>query len=133
MRSLLLVTCFFLAAVPATQAWADGPYEPNESGAQAAGPLLGTTVTAGLETPQDVDWYVVYPKPDRQVGVLATLSADCPNRVGSVSVAVYDADGSVGLAVVGLRLGYTGAASSQSADNGSFTSLLGHRYLVRVS
>jgi hypothetical protein len=131
-RAYLFVILIALVAVPAGQAWADGPYEPNETAAQAAGPLLGATVVAGLETPQDVDWYVIYPKPDRQVGVLATLPGACKSSVGSVRVDMYDGEVSWGLAVLGLQLGYTGAASPQMADRGSFTSIPGHRYFIKV-
>jgi hypothetical protein len=40
-RAYLLVIFIAFFAVPAGLAWADGPYEPNEIAAQAAGPLLG--------------------------------------------------------------------------------------------
>jgi hypothetical protein len=107
-------------------------FEPNETAANAFGPLLGQTSSAAFETPQDVDWYRFYAKPQRQVGVLATMPSPCA-RPGSIRVAVFDADGTVGLPVLVLTLGYTGAADPVTAANATMTSLRGHRYLIKVT
>jgi hypothetical protein len=132
-RLLLTLCCLVALPVTAAPAVADGPFEPNEVATQAAGPLLGATVAAAFETPQDVDWYVIYPKPDRQVGVLATLTGSCRAHSGSIRVAVYDPEGPIGLPVLAFTLGYTGWPDLQTADRGSFTSIAGHRYLIKVT
>jgi hypothetical protein len=125
---LALVVVGFSCAV----ACADGPFEPNETAAQAFGPLTGQTITAAFETPQDVDWYRFYAKPERQIGLLATMPSPCAIP-GSIRVAVYDADGAVGLPVISLTLGYTGSTTPATAANDTMTSRRGHRYLVKVT
>jgi hypothetical protein len=135
MRSLgrLLLTTLALSSFAAT-ARADGPYEPNETAAQVAGSLTGTPITAALETPQDVDWYRFYAKPQSQVGLLATLYGACSSRSGTITVRVYDADGGYGVPVMNLTLGYNYAASDtpKTADQSTFTSEAGHRYFIQV-
>src|SRR3954452_16191385 len=79
-------------------ALADGPYEPNETAAQAT--PAPAAIAGALETPQDVDWYRFYTKPKRQVGLLATLNGVCSSRVGTITARVYDADGGYGLPVI---------------------------------
>lgn len=104
---LAAVLCLLVAGVSAPGALADGPFEPNETAAEAFGPLAGGSFSAALETPQDVDWYRFYAKRHRQVGVLATLDGRCSSKSGSVSVDLWDAEEAHGLPLAYLRLGYT--------------------------
>ncbi|MDX6686988.1 MAG: hypothetical protein QOF86_3116 [Baekduia sp.] len=129
--TLLLATAALSCA--SSVASADGPYEPNETAAQVAG-SLGGPVSAALETPQDVDWYRFYAKPQSQLGLLATLNGTCGWRAGTVTARVYDADGGYGLPVISLTLGYNYAAPEalKTADQGTFTSQAGHRYFIQV-
>lgn len=63
--SLLAVLC-----LTAGSAWADGPYEPNESLDAARGPLPGATdVTAATETANDRDWFFFYSSGPRQLDI----------------------------------------------------------------
>ena len=123
----LLVT--FLAAACA---FADGPYEPNETAATATGPVTDTLLSAALETPQDEDWYLLRPNAPRQIGVLATLKSACPSKIGSLVVHVFDADGSRA-PLADLRLGYRGDPEPTLADRMAFTSIRGHRYYLQVT
>jgi len=113
-------------------ALADGPYEPNETAAQAT--PAPSAIAGALETPQDIDWYRFYAKPKRQVGLLALLNGACSSRVGRISAQVYDADGGYGLPVIDLTLGYNFRDSDhpKTADQASFTSEVGHRYFIAV-
>src|SRR3954451_4196826 len=91
---VLAVATAFLAVV--TTASADGPFEPNERATDAGGPLTGETVQAALETPQDVDWFRFYTLPDRQIGVLGTITSSCDGSSGRVYMDVLDGEVSYG-------------------------------------
>jgi len=57
-----------------------------------------STVSAGLGTPQDVDWYLMLPEGTRQAvkaGVLATLGTACPSPTGQVQMNLFDTDENV--------------------------------------
>lgn len=131
----LAVLCLLVAPAAAL---ADGPFEPNETAATATGPLLQSDLGAGLETPQDVDWYVLHLRAPKQVGVLATLAAPCRTSYGRLSVDLLDADvPGFGNDVGSIRLGRSDAAPSGSgqllAGRTSFTSKRGHRYFLKVT
>jgi hypothetical protein len=132
--ALLAATGLALAA--AATANADGPYEPNESPGQAFGPLTSEAVAAALETPQDVDWYRFYTLPQRQIGVLATLSGACPSAYGNIRVLVLDADVPYSTPLGTLTLGKDWTSSNSSpitAARIAFTSQAGHRYFLKVT
>jgi hypothetical protein len=122
-----------VAVLPATSV-ADGPYEPNETAAMASVPHTAPTMDAGLETPQDQDWYLLYPQGVRQIGVLATVNTLCRASYGSVTMDLLDAEGSRS-PVDAIRLGYDPAHSkvAVTAATMSFTSQVGHRYLLHVT
>jgi hypothetical protein len=124
-----------LALTAAAPAFADGPFEPNETATEATGPLTGATVTAALETPQDVDWYRFYAHPQRQVGVLATLGGSCARTSGTITVSLLDAEGSFGGNLGSLTLGwdYSTPNAPVAARNLAFTSAVGHRYFLKVT
>jgi hypothetical protein len=127
----LLLAVLSLSSIAGT-AFADGPYEPNETAAQAA--PTGASVAGALETPQDVDWYRFYAKPQRQVGLLASLNGTCSSIGGTIIARVYDADADYAVAVMSVTLGYEPAPphSPKTADQATFTSEAGHRYFIQV-
>ena len=129
LTAVLLLTLGF-----ASQALADGPQEPNETPATAYGPVVSTRLIGALETPQDLDWYVLYPKAARQVGVVLRLTNACPKQYGSLWMQLLDADGSSDH-VDEAKVGFDASApdGTRTADNFVFTSLRGHRYFLRVS
>lgn len=133
--SLAAVVTLVLCGTLPTAASADGPYEPNETAAMVTAPLTAPRVDAGLETPQDVDWYLLYPQGVRQVGVLVTLNAPCAQSFGRVSAKVIDGEASPYSSLGDLSLGYDYANSKapKTADSTAFTSQVGHRYFIRVS
>lgn len=125
-----VVACLLPAA-----AAADGPYEPNETAGMVAVPLVTQRVDAGLETPQDEDWYLLHPQGVRQVGVMAMLNTVCRTSYGRVTVDLLDADGPRS-PLAALRLGYDpfGAQSApRTVDTARFTSEVGHRYFLHVT
>jgi hypothetical protein len=97
-------------------------------------PLTVPRVDAALETPQDEDWYLLYPQGVRQIGVLATLKTPCSSSDGTVHIDLLDGDGST-LPIVSLRLGYdfTNSKVPLTTATASFTSEIGHRYLLHVT
>jgi hypothetical protein len=133
-RSLLTVatTIAVTVGLPAS-AVADGPYEPNETAAMTSTPVTAPRIDAGLETPQDVDWYLLHPQGVRQVGLLATLVMPCPRAYGMVVIDVLDAEGST-YPVASLRLGSDVMSSNapRTTEAATFTSQVGHRYFVKV-
>jgi hypothetical protein len=127
------------AALAAAVSWpaaasADGPFEPNETAAMATTPLTAPRFDAGLETPQDEDWYLLLPQGVRQIGILATLQTQCSKSYGRISLDLLDAEGS-SLPVATLQLGYDiwNARTPKTADTAAFTSVVGHRYLLHVT
>lgn len=84
---VLLVSCL----VSASPALAAGEYELNDSRETAHGPLAGGTFyTAGIETVNDVDWYVFYVRTHSQVEFTASAAA----KEGPESYFyLYDRDG----------------------------------------
>ncbi len=132
LRSALLAVIVALSG--AALAVADGPYEPNETAATTAGPITTPTLHAAFETPQDADWYVLFPQGVRQIGILATLDSPCPSPSGQIRIAVLDAEGNPYSPVGSLTLGLSYATSMQNTvDRLAFTSQVGHRYLLRVT
>jgi hypothetical protein len=114
---------------------ADGPFEPNETVASAAGPLTGTAVTGALETPQDIDWYAFYAHAPRQIGLLATIGGSCSSSTsGYIKVTLLDGDTASYRAELGtITLGrdlYKG--TTVTANRVAFTSEQGHRYFIRA-
>lgn len=132
LRSAILAVMVVLTG--ATLAVADGPYEPNETAATAAGPITTSALHAAFETPQDADWYVLFPQGVRQIGILATLDNACPAHYGQIRITVLDAEGNPYSPVGSLTLGLSYATSLQNTvDRLAFTSQTGHRYLLRVT
>ena len=132
LRSAILAV--IVALTGATSAVADGPYEPNETAATAAGPITTPAIHAAFETPQDADWYVLFPQGVRQIGILATLDSPCPTKYGQIRIALLDAEGSPYSPLGSLTLGLSYATSTQNTvDRLAFTSQVGHRYLLRVT
>jgi hypothetical protein len=128
--ALTVCACLALTA----PAFADGPYEPNETSTEAFGPLAGGAMTAAFETPQDVDWFTFYALNHRQIGVLLTLSGTCPVTSGAITVALLDGEVPSYSANLGTAtVGYSYSAPPATAGQVSFTSLAGHRYLMRVT
>jgi hypothetical protein len=70
----------------------------------------------------------------RQIGVLATLKTPCASSYGSVHIDLLDGDGSQS-PISSLRLGYdfTNGKVSLTTATASFTSEIGHRYLLHVT
>ena len=67
---VLIAAALFASVSVAT---ADGPYEPNETATQAAGPLAGGSPYNGvIETSNDVDWFFFYTAGQRQFEVVLT-------------------------------------------------------------
>lgn len=133
MRRLCALSTFALLVLAAAPALADGPHEPNETAAMVTSPTT-SSVAAALETPQDVDWYLLLPRGVRQVGVLATLGTACSSPTGQVRVNVFDADGSVlPLDTLVLRRDHASGASGITSDHLRYTSKAGHRYFLRVT
>jgi hypothetical protein len=121
-----------LAALPAVSV-ADGPYEPNETAAMALTPVTAPRIDAGLETPQDEDWYLLHPQGVRQIGVLATLATPCPQSYGTLVVELLDAEGSTyPLAVLRLGSDISSTTAPRTSASATFTSQVGHRYFVHV-
>lgn len=114
---------------------ADGPYEPNETAAMVTAPLTASRIDAGLETPQDVDWYLLYPQGVRQVGLLISLNTPCTPSYGNVYAKIIDAEGSpyVPVALMSLGRDPSNPNAPKTVDTASFTSQVGHRYFIRVS
>lgn len=134
--SIVLAVAASLAC--AAPALADGPFEPNETAATAAAPMV-MSVVAGLETPQDVDWFALYPKRTRQIGVLVKLTSSCGSNTGSVRVDLLDADAGILARSIG-----SGTLGWDPFDSGTlrapretvqlrFTSIQGHRYYLKIS
>jgi hypothetical protein len=68
--AVLATTLSLLTVLPVAASSAQAPYEPNESLAQAYGPLLGgTSYTAGWETENDADWYYFYAHAQAQLDI----------------------------------------------------------------
>lgn len=90
MRRLLAVGIGIAAAFAALPSMALGaPYEPNDSRAQAYGPLTGgTTYTAESENSLDDDWYYFYVNNQRQIEIQTDSETDC-----FFPVSLHDADG----------------------------------------
>src|SRR4051794_841078 len=125
--------------MPAT-ALADGPFEPNETAAMVTAPVTVPSLTAALETPQDVDWYLLRPQGVRQIGILGTLNGTCPSNSGYILASVKDADAiasyevDLGSVKAGYDYNVEGSRDTpKTADQVAFTSKVGHRYLVKVS
>jgi len=98
-------------------------------------PLLAPRVDAGLETPQDEDWYLLYPQGVRQIGVMATLNTSCRASIGRVTVDLLDADGSRS-PIESLQFGYDvlgDRSAPRTVDTARFTSVVGHRYFLHVT
>ena len=86
----LCVVLLSLAAL-SSSARATSEYEPNDSRETAYGPLAGGTwYTAGIETINDVDWYVFYIKTYSQVEFSATAA---PGGASGSDFSLYDKDG----------------------------------------
>jgi hypothetical protein len=132
----LVVAALLCALLVPAAASADGPFEPNESAPTATGPLTLTKIDAGLETPQDEDWYVLYPGAPRQIGVLGTLNGACSSARGGISVTLLDGEVDPYSALIdSFTLGYDPYESSkgvQTAAQLAFTSIKGHRYFLHV-
>jgi hypothetical protein len=132
LRTALLALIVGLAAAPC--AFADGPFEPNETAATAAGPITAPGLQAAFETPQDTDWYLLQPQGVRQIGILATLDGACATHYGQQRFTLLDAEGSPFSPVGSLTLGFSYVTGMQTTvDRLAFTSQAGHRYLLRVS
>jgi hypothetical protein len=120
--------------VPALSARADGPFEPNETAATAFGPVTQTVIEGAFETKQDVDWYLLHPKGVRQIGILAVLRSPCSGAYQRITADLWDADsGSRAWPMDSLRLGDGLDSQRLTANRTAFTSVRGHRYLLRVS
>ena len=125
----VLAALTLATAVPAARA--DGPYEPNETALGAFGPVTTGLLAGALETPQDEDWFVLYPAADRQVGVLATIKGQCAQDSGNIEIELLDADASspaMGVA----RIGHKNFQPTTS-DRVAFTAVRGHRYFLRIT
>lgn len=98
-------------------------------------PLTVARVDAGLETPQDVDWYLLYPQGVRQVGVLVTLNTPCPSPYGNVYAKVIDGEGYPFSPLAQMSVGhdFSSPNGTKTVDSTAFTSQVGHRYFIRVS
>ena len=133
-RSSLVALVAAILLVACSAANADGPFEPNETGGEAYGPLPGGTLSAALETPQDHDWYRFYARGHSQIGVLISYTGGCSSSYYGLQLAVLDADvpgysGTMGTATVGTAY----PAYGQDTGNVVFTSIRGHRYYVKVT
>ena len=129
-----LGSLFVVALCASAPALADGPFEPNETPAEAYGPLTGARMAAAFETPQDVDWYRFYTLQHRQVGVLVALMGGCADPYHQIRVSVLDGDGSFPNEIGYAYLGQGGSSSpSVPVAQIPFTSQLGHRYFVKVA
>ena len=124
LRSLIAVCAAVAALVGATTASASGPYEPNDTLAQAEGPLVGgQTYTAVIENETDVDWYYFYVNGQRQMNIaLTAVSSGCSGR----SQYLYDADGK-SLGSFGGHLG-----SSGTTNHMRFTSAGAALYFLKI-
>ncbi len=74
---------------------AQGPYEPNDSILNAAGPLaFGQTYTAGLETPGDRDFFFFYvTSPDPTQVVLTAKNLGGGTDASGINAAIVDSLG----------------------------------------
>jgi hypothetical protein len=130
----ILGSVLVVALCASAPALADGPFEPNETPAEAYGPLMGDKISAAFETPQDVDWYRFYTLQHRQIGVLAALMGGCGGAYHQIRVSLLDGDGSypseVGYAYLGQG---SSAIPATPVAQIPFTSLVGHRYFVKVA
>lgn len=135
LRSSVAALTLFLCGVAPAVALADGPYEPNETAMMATTPVTAPQIDAGIETPQDVDWYLLQPQGVRQVGVLVTLATPCPSSYGYLTVKLIDGEGTPYLPLANLSVGhdYMNPSTARTVDSASFTSQVGHRYFLRVS
>jgi hypothetical protein len=90
--SFVAVFCAaLLTSVPI--AAADGPYEPNESVTQAAGPLAGGSgYDAAIETSNDEDWFYFYTSGQRQFEVVLTYRGQT-GIYGNTRVTLRERDG----------------------------------------
>src|SRR4051794_9665834 len=91
-RSRLVAVAATLLLVVPSIASADGPFEPNETAAEAYGPLTGGSFSGAFETPQDHDWYRFYAFNHRQIGVLLTLTSSCAASYASIELEVLDGE-----------------------------------------
>lgn len=98
-------------------------------------PLVTQRIDAGLETPQDEDWYLLHPQGVRQIGIMATLNTVCRSSYGRVTVDLLDADGSR-WPIDSLKLGFDvfgNRSAPRTVDTATFTSQVGHRYFLHVT
>jgi hypothetical protein len=76
MLVLVAVVCLGVTAFEAGAAFAEPPYEPNDSILTAAGPLaVNQTYTAGIETENDVDYFYFYVTGPTAAQVTITLTS----------------------------------------------------------
>ena len=84
-----LATLLVLAVAVPSSASAQAPYEPNDSLAQAFGPLAGATSYSGyFETDNDVDWFYWYSSRSAQFDI-SFVGASC----GGYYATLKSADG----------------------------------------
>jgi hypothetical protein len=84
LAAIALATLALAATVQAA-----GEYEPNDTRETASGPVAGGTwYTAGLETENDEDWYLLYIKTYSQMDFSATEVSGC-----TIVLTLYDKDG----------------------------------------
>jgi hypothetical protein len=73
---LVAAVCLGVSALAAGAAFAEPPYEPNDTILTAAGPLaINQTYTAGIETENDVDYFYFYVTGPTAAQVTITLTS----------------------------------------------------------
>lgn len=128
-RGLALVGCLLLSLAFAASAQAAKEYEPNDTLETAYGPLAGgTAYTAGLETDNDVDWYVFYIKTYSQMDFSATMLKNVYYR-DAVSLSLYDKNGYR----VGSEEGTGFEAGYINVTNHMYLTMNPGRYYLQVS
>lgn len=107
--ALLVVLPLLLLALSAASASAQGPYEPNDSIATAAGPLeAGGSYTAAVESSADRDFYFFYVTAPASTVALSATNEGGGEIQASLNARLVNALGSsLGQDVIFLRKGET--------------------------